>query len=142
VNTRKDPVILGDGFFRRLTIELVEPDNGDVLATVSEWRDFGSCAGVPNCPIDVSMTLRPGESAGFHVLLTTTDGKPPAHGMRGIRVALGEARRRILAADGSPWSGPSLMEAWLTAARTGACIHYTPADLAQIRLHNRVHPPP
>jgi hypothetical protein len=101
----QDPVILGDGFFRRLTIELVDPESGDVLATLSEWRDFGTCAEVPNCPIDVSMILRPGESAGFNALLTTTDGQPPAFGMRGIRVALGEARQRILAADGSLWSG-------------------------------------
>jgi hypothetical protein len=118
----QDPVILGDGFFRRLKIEVIEPESGEVLATLSRWHDFGSCAGVLlTCPIDLSITLAPGESAGFGAVLSTTDGKPPALGMRATRITLGEARQRILALDGSPWSG------WVGEGGT------TPLELREIR---------
>ena len=101
----QDLVVLGEGFFRRVAIELVDPESGAVVATVSAWRDTGSCAGVPNCPVDVSMTLAPAEIARFEVLLSTPDKQPPDLGVRNVRIALGEARQRIFAPDGSVWSG-------------------------------------
>jgi tetratricopeptide (TPR) repeat protein len=51
------------------------------------------------------MTLAPGDIAQFEAVLSTPDKKPPALGVYDLRVVVGEARQRVIAANGSPWSG-------------------------------------
>lgn len=101
----QDAIVLGDGFFRRLSLELKEPRSGEVVATLKGWRDLGWCAGIPDCPINVAMTLGPGEIAQFEAVLSTSDKKPPALGVYDLRVVVGEARQRVMAANGSAFSG-------------------------------------
>jgi len=51
-------VRLEPGFFRQLTLNLVDSRTRR-MAMVSEWQTMGACAGVPNCLIDIAMTLAP-----------------------------------------------------------------------------------